>query len=116
LQNVCYIPQVKAQLVSFDQLEKSGLRIQLTKKPYKFIFTSPNGTICEAKRQDNEVFILQQYDGSSNGVTYAVGKLPENSEDSDGESKLKAQPPPGFSATKGHWHHRLSHMSRHDLQ
>ena len=112
LQNVRYIPQVKAQLASFDQLEKDGFRIQLTKKPYKFIITSPEGTICEARCQDN-VFTLQQYMG--NGVAYAVGKLPDDSKDSNG-SRLKTQPLPGSSATIDQWHHRLLHMNQHDLQ
>src|SRR5699024_6437036 len=78
LPNVRYIPQVQAQLVSFGQLEKAGFRIQLTKKPYKFILTSPSGTICEAKEK-NEIFFIQPY--KSSGAVNAVGKLPEGSKD-----------------------------------
>ena len=118
LQNVCYIPQVQAWLVFFGQLAKSGFQIQLTKKPYKFILTSPEGAIFEAAEQD-DIYIIQPYKDSS--VVNAVGKLPENSEDSM-DSKdlnsphLKTQSPPGSSAIIDQWHHQLSHMNQHDLQ
>ena len=122
LQNVRYIPQVQAQLVSFGQLAESGFRIQLTKKPYKFILTSPKGIIFEAQEQ-NSIYIIQPYKAS--GIANAVGKLPDtadsedgaDSEDSNGnKSRLKTQPPTGSSATIDQWHHRLSHMNQHDLQ
>ena len=50
-----------------------------------------------------------------NSVAYAVGKLPNNSEHSNG-SRLKMQPPPGSSAMIDQWHHQLSHMNQHNLQ
>ena len=110
LQNVRYIPQVQAQLVSFGQLAESGFRIQLTKKPYKFVLTSPKGIIFEAAEQDN-IYIIQPYKAS--GKVNAVGKLPDSanskngadSEDSNGnKSCLKTRPPPRSSATIDQWH------------
>ena len=100
LQNVRYIPQVQAQLVSFGQLAESGFRIQLTKKPYKFVLTSPKGIIFEAAEQDN-IYIIQPYKAS--GKINTVGKLPDSTDSKDGadskdsngnKSCLKTQPPP----------------------
>lgn len=111
LKNMRYIPRLKAQLLSFNQLEQQGFDFQLTnEKPYKFRITSPEGTRFIASRSGkNGVFDFIHPDSSQQGTVNAVtGPAGEQQE----ATHTNRAPPASIDV----WHHRLSHMNQHDLQ
>ena len=111
LKNVRYVPTLCTRLLSFNQLEKQGFRIQLTDdKPYKFRITSPDGAAFFVSRTvENGMFNRLE---EEKGVAYAVNDAKEPNENKSRNSTSNKPPP----APIEYWHHRLSHMNQHDLQ
>lgn len=111
LKNIRHVPTLKTRLLSFNQLEKQGFRIQLTNnKPYRFRITSPDGAAFFISRtvEDGMFNRLEE----EKGVAYAVNDTKEPNENKS-RNLTPNKPPP---APIEYWHHRLSHMNQHDLQ
>ncbi|ODM17047.1 hypothetical protein SI65_05760 [Aspergillus cristatus] len=111
LKNVRYVPALHTRLLSFNQLEKQGFRIQLTaEKPYRFRITSPNGSAFLISRtvEDGMFDRLE----AEKGVAYAVNDAKETNENKSKNLTPNRPPPAPIEC----WHHRLAHMNQHDLQ